>query len=131
MRWGKMGELGWMTLALLRACSSAGAGRAARLSPRANSCATPPGNPVESDGLFPEQMREWQAFRASSHSPYPRPLRVDLYQVPGKLRRSVRPYLHTLPVPPPNRFNPTSASCRHLRVTLHDTRRLRSSASIR
>src|SRR5262249_16295097 len=93
MRGSKMGELGWMTLALLPACSSAGAGRAARLSPRANSCATPPAKPLESDALFPEQTREGQAFCASSHSPYPRPPRVDLYQVPGKVRRSVHPYL--------------------------------------
>src|SRR5215467_10254817 len=125
MRRSKMRELGWMTLALLPACSLAGAGRPTRLSPRANSCATPPGNPVESDGLFPEQTREWQAFCASSHSPYLRPLRLDLYQVPGKARRMVRPYRHTLAGPRPNWFSPTSASCRHLRASLLDTRRFR------
>src|SRR5262249_8847619 len=64
-------------------------------------------------------------FAPESHSPSPRLLRLDLCQVAGKVRRSVRPYRHTLAGPRPNWFSPTSASCRHLRASLLDTRRFR------
>src|SRR6516225_10743734 len=95
MRRPKTGALGSMALASLPACCSAGAGRAGRLSPRANSCATPPGNSVESDGLFPEHTREWQALRARGHSPSPRPRHLPdrgvltSIKFPGKARRIV------------------------------------------
>src|SRR5215471_14924028 len=105
MRRPEMGELGSMTLALLPACCSAGAGRPTRLAlvrARAAS-AHPPGPTV----FFPRRTREWQAFGAASHSPHPRSLRLDLCQVPGKARRRiVRPYRHTFPGPRPKWSTP-------------------------
>src|SRR5215813_4134406 len=101
--------------------------RAQRPSPRAGSCATASETPLsESDGLLYQDARvNGMALRARKPFTSPRPIRLDLYQVPGKARRIVRPYRRALPGPQPKRFSPTSASCRHLRATLRDTRRFR------
>jgi hypothetical protein len=50
-----------------------------------------PANPIKFEVFFLRHTRERQALGAASHSPHPRPLRLDLCQVPGKVRRIVGP----------------------------------------